>query len=628
VSPSWYSQPFPPDGGITAEGLRNQLGRPSLSLATVLVRETAQNSWDARVRDLVKFRLDLGEIGPSRINAWRDLLREGMPTSDDDFPLRRLLRGSAFRYLAVSDRGTSGLGGPTRSDVPAPPGERDWLSFVLNSGEARDTDGGGGTYGYGKGVFYLAASGGTVIIYTRFAEGGRLRTRLIGSVLWKSFVRNGVPYTGRHFWGRQQQAFCEPLEDREAEEAAARLHLPQFEADDTGTTVVVLDPAFPDPNVPEEDAGPMTPEQAATYLAEAAGWNLWPLMLADRRERMQIDVTLDQVPIPVPSPADDAILAAFAKAHRKMRSEDGKDVLCMRPKKLLGRFGAEATFGASTTSYAALELGIDGAPHHTAVMRRPDLVVRYVPGPETMNPSVGYAAVMKAADDLDDVYAEAEPPTHDAWIDSQLHGERATFVRVTHRRLRELMDELSGPRRVPATVEQRPVGGLSRRLGHLLSGVVPHGGGSAMSGLTVTAAPLLPGGRSPSGGGRGGAGGSGAGTAGGGAGVAARPGTVPRARLDGPARHVRDSELGAVIEQTVRLSAEGTYEAVARVLTGDGRAETDPYVGASAPEILGWRTGENFVTGSTLSVGASGVVEVVVRPVPDALLEISVGALT
>ncbi len=57
----------------------------------------------------------------------------------------------------------------------------------------------------------------------------------------------------------------------------------------------------------------------------------------------------------------------------------------------------------------------------------PDLVVRYVPGPETMNPVVGYAAVMKAAADLDDVYADAEPPTHDAWIDSQLAGERATF---------------------------------------------------------------------------------------------------------------------------------------------------------------------------------------------------------
>ena len=28
---SWYSQRFRPDGGITADGLRNQLGRPSLS---------------------------------------------------------------------------------------------------------------------------------------------------------------------------------------------------------------------------------------------------------------------------------------------------------------------------------------------------------------------------------------------------------------------------------------------------------------------------------------------------------------------------------------------------------------------------------------------------------------------
>jgi hypothetical protein len=552
-----------------------------------------------------------------------------MPNSDDDFPLRRLLRGPAFRYLAVSDRGTTGLGGPTRSDVPAPPGERDWLSFVLNSGEARDSGGGGGTYGYGKGVFYLAARGGAVIIHTRFVEAGQLRTRLIGSMLWKSFVRDEVPHTGRHFWGHRKDAHCEPLEDAAAEEVAAGLYLPPFDGEDTGTTVVVLDPVFPDPTMPEEEAGPMAPADAAGYLAEAAAWNLWPLMMKDRRERLEIQVSLDGSPVRVPSPEDDPVLAAFADAHRIMRSEEGQEVRCGRPRKLLGRFGAKTTFGPATEAHAARELGVEGAPHHTAVMRGPELVVRYVPGPDTMNPHVGYAAVMKATDDLDEVFAEAEPPTHDAWIDSQLHGERATFVRVTHKRIRELMDELAGPKRGALRVEQRPVGALSRRLGHLLVCVVPLGSGGALPGLA--------GATSPAPGWPGFGGGPGRGTPGRSAGTSARggsasgsgggrTGTTPRARLEGPARHVSDPEFGAVIEQTVQLGAEGIFEAVARVLTGDGRAETDPYVGAPTPEIVGWRTDHAFVEGPVLTADASGVVVVVVRPVPDALLEIAVGA--
>src|SRR5688500_11387583 len=104
---TWYSQRFRPDGGITAEGLRNQLGRPSLSVLTVLVRESAQNSWDAKHADEVDYRLDLVTVSPVHRQAWVELLAPGAP--DDPAASRAipdLLRNSSIRYLAVSDRGT------------------------------------------------------------------------------------------------------------------------------------------------------------------------------------------------------------------------------------------------------------------------------------------------------------------------------------------------------------------------------------------------------------------------------------------------------------------------------------------------------------------------------------------
>src|SRR3954465_5566363 len=47
----WIPEPKPPSGGLAAEGFYKLLGRPRLDPLTVLVRETAQNSWDARLNN-------------------------------------------------------------------------------------------------------------------------------------------------------------------------------------------------------------------------------------------------------------------------------------------------------------------------------------------------------------------------------------------------------------------------------------------------------------------------------------------------------------------------------------------------------------------------------------------------
>ncbi|NTW39902.1 MAG: hypothetical protein HGA44_08420, partial [Cellulomonadaceae bacterium] len=388
-----------------------------------------------------------------------------------------MLRYPTIRYLAVVDRGTSGLGGPTRSDHYADPGNRGWLSFVLNSGERQDTDGGGGTYGYGKGAFFLASRVGTVIIHTRFRDGeGNLTTRLIGSSLLESYNdHDRRPFTGRHWWGDVRADHCEPLADDHATRVAGRLGLPPFDDEATGTTVVVLDPDLRDPSHDDEAAAPeLSVHDAGQYLAEAVAWNLWPLTLEDRSPRMHVSVAVNGEPVKVPDESTDATLAHFAKAYREMtlRAPDA-EIRCGNPRRLLGSFAAVSTLGARVRSRAAEELGLDRdtAPHHVALMRRPDLVVGYHEGPAKPHPEVGYAGVFKVDDSLDSTFARAEPPTHDSWVDAQLAGNEATFVRVARRRLAERCIELAGPRHTPAAVESASVGAVSQRLGFLLAGV-------------------------------------------------------------------------------------------------------------------------------------------------------------
>jgi hypothetical protein len=88
-----------------------------------------------------------------------------------------------------------------------------------------------------------------------------------------------------------------------------------------------------------------------------------------------------------------------------------------------------------------------------------------------------------------------------------------------------------------------------------------------------------------------------------------------------------DTPDGTVVEQHVHLPGRGRFRAEARVLTGDGRTESDPHAGARLPRIIAWRSGDTQVQGDIMVTDDPVEAVVIVEPVPDAALEISVGAM-
>ena len=49
----WLSQRNDPMGGMSSRGYLNILGRPSLDPLIVMIRESVQNSWDAKNQNLI-----------------------------------------------------------------------------------------------------------------------------------------------------------------------------------------------------------------------------------------------------------------------------------------------------------------------------------------------------------------------------------------------------------------------------------------------------------------------------------------------------------------------------------------------------------------------------------------------
>ncbi|GGT14203.1 hypothetical protein [Streptomyces chromofuscus] len=651
TEPRWYSQPYPPEGASAAEGIRNQLGRPELDLLTILVRESAQNSWDARLplsNQPVDFRIDMWTVGPAHVAAWRTLLQAGAPAGTDNFPLQDTLRRGPVRVLAVSDRGTRGLGGPTRANDAVGP-ERDFVSFVRNIGEPRDTALGGGTYGFGKGIFYLLSKPGTVLVHSRCrTPQGDLETRLIGCTLWKSYVTTETEgtrrYTGRHWWGDTSSDVVEPLVGQAAETVVQRLGLRPFTDEETGTTVVVIDP----------NLDGLEPTDAADYLADTIVWHLWPKMISTdgKPSAMRFSVACDGVQHPVPDPRTTRPLNMFVAAYEAMAGPNGHELECLKPRKYLGRLGlVKRIMPALEPTRAQRMLDIEDLIHHVCLMRPAELVVTYRPGPKPPSANQGYAGVFRADESMDDVYAKAEPPTHDAWNPHSLDRPESTYVHTTFRRIDEALNgllSLGGGARTGAS--NVALGAASSLFSGLVGGAWGIGGATDYSkpGSTATRpsktdeaeegtqrAPR--GSRVPAGRGS-------VTSAVGGSGVFQGDNGTPVDPFIGDAstthrRRPRVQYVGepyyhdrgdaSLLVQEFRLPVPGPQRVhidLAVTLPGTGGRETDPPLGASMPVLVGWEdeAGRLHAEDPYVIEGGESVWRALVQPAPDTMTEISI----
>lgn len=448
-----YSEPYNATGGLAAEGVLNQLGRPDIEPLEVLVREAVQNCWDAKRPSEPGIRV---QIGRSRMNAERlnAMRRQLLVDPPDGLPLAHELR-PGMETLYFADFGTSGLGGPTRADEIAEGEIRDFVDFVRNIGQPPDKVLGGGSFGYGKAAFYIASSARTVLVDTLCETvDGRLERRFIGSALGSNYTSGGRPHTGRHWWGRMVDGVPEPLINDEAAQAAELLDLPARNGrSGLGTTVVVVAPDV----APEAREGM---DGTMEFLADALVWNFWPRMTSapgGARSTMSFRLTDDGNAIRIPEARTHQRLRGFVEAMDRLRVEPDSDdelvidrpIECLRPIKTLGRLILQK---GPVAPVALPERGVPqgmrqtaASLHHVALMRNAELVVKYLAGPVPVTGRFGYAGVFRCAVDVDAAFRKAEPPTHDDWIYRSLpSGHDRRFVKIALERITQTCRQAAG----------------------------------------------------------------------------------------------------------------------------------------------------------------------------------------
>jgi hypothetical protein len=488
---AWQPEKYSPTGNSTSEGVRNQLGRPELDPLTVLVREAAQNSWDARLNgSQVTFGIAGRFLEPSERLMFRDEIFADKPTN---MKLDRLWRDPTASVLFIYDRGTTGLTGPTRADLAAESDEKNFVAFLRNIGQPRKATFGGGTYGFGKAVFYSISRIGAICVYTqcRVARGIEKRFMVAGL---------GPPsgkMTGRHWWGTKtlKDEVVEPLTGESAELMAEKLGFPPMERGESGTAIMVLLPEFGEFEASEEEERQKrSPEDAIAFMGASMLWHFWPKLLLDSTGQLPIRFELSWAgdPIRVPDPARHVAFHGFVNAMRNAKeviagnapaqtpNEQVLNIVCKRPIRPLGvlsLYRYPLLSGSRTAPASALDRAIlHLAPsrlgmHHVALMRSPEIVVRYEAGPPSESSQFAGVFLVHRTEEIDKAFADSEPPTHDDWEPSALEGWDKTYVRVALRRVRENVAEFAnGAQALVPSGGVTPLGGLSEQLAGLIGG--------------------------------------------------------------------------------------------------------------------------------------------------------------
>ncbi|MGH3086930.1 MAG: hypothetical protein ACRDSJ_06375 [Rubrobacteraceae bacterium] len=466
----WFPQRFEP-GAIQGVGAKKLLGTPHVSMEELLVRETAQNSWDARLVDRpVEFTLNLRQLPQATVALLDGDIFTG---SASGTKIRGALSGESLWAVEISDRGTVGLGGPVRNDRAIPRNSvTHFIDLIFNIGATKGDPTSGGTYGFGKSIAYMISQVGAIIVWSRCATDQGPEDRLIASAIGDVFELEGYRYTGRHWWGRTVDGRPEPIVGPLARELGSQLFAKTFGEEELGTSILILAP----------ELGKEGPEDDAAVLTEAVMWNLWPKLLPDDTgmHPMVVRVQVDGVDHPIPDPSTHPLLSGPVSCLLAVRAvQSGSPPptsLFVLDVVEIKRYNETLGHLALTKYPAASGRSPDKAPSRAVTLMRhgAELVVRKIERSPLTDPGFQWAGVFKPVAGLDPTFARSEPPAHDDWSPASLQDKvQRSQVKLAIQRVLEAADKFIEPySRTQSASSSTSAAGVGDMLAGLMVGSV------------------------------------------------------------------------------------------------------------------------------------------------------------
>ena len=234
---------------MTGAGIKRAIQNNSMPVLDLLVRESIQNSLDAHKKDTKVVRVDYGVKGFSNYKLAKEL--EGISDSLID----RLGPEKRYKYLYIRDKGTVGLTGPLHFSEKGNYPNRNLLKLVYDIAKPQEEKDAGGSWGYGKTVYYRIGIG-LVIYYSRIKDNhGNYQSRLAACLVEneknpnallsdpKLNSKRGLAWWGKEFRfnsGNQVETGTIPETDEKYINYFLNIFdLDPYKGDETGTTIII-----------------------------------------------------------------------------------------------------------------------------------------------------------------------------------------------------------------------------------------------------------------------------------------------------------------------------------------------------------------------------------------------------
>lgn len=228
--------------GISGSSLLRVIQNNDMPILDLLTREAIQNSLDAKLENSTSVDVEIN-ISKFDKNKLADCI--------EPFGNKLLDKYSANNidtFICFSDTNTTGLIGPKNMSEVINNDYGKFINLIFNIGKAQTMENAGGSWGYGKTVYYRVGIG-LVIFYSRIKIDNHYESRMVISLvedenntIIPSYNNENRPKTGIMWFGRKSDLIDQlnPItNEEEIKEILEIFNLIPFGGESTGTKVII-----------------------------------------------------------------------------------------------------------------------------------------------------------------------------------------------------------------------------------------------------------------------------------------------------------------------------------------------------------------------------------------------------
>lgn len=504
-----YSKPR--GAGDQTSGGRGKLLRAhgELTRVQILVRETIQNAWDAADDEWIPaYGVHIRAAAVEVTSCLREQVFTSLGPELQD--LRESLKADDLHLIEIYDRGTTGLNGPVSADQAAPEGSpNNFNAFVFDIGSTKPLGQSGGTFGFGKTATFEVSAPHAVVYWTRCDRGdGELEDRLIACALHEPYDVSARRFTGAHWWGELEQDAILPLRGAEATRLAQNLFETHFGPEETGTSILVIDPMVTVSSASQiAERVPVRDQESAAELGrqmlEAILTSAWPKLVpyatGDTPMIIKLDVCGAEVDVAAMVEERFQVLGHGLSQIRAAQGGEDFAGSWARPAEILEESLLDVSLRPALTAdrpreayFGSRSDNVVGHLYLAKALRDPlqdtikgrhvneycfmrseaELVVWYEPLADDDQSLFTWFSLFKPTPECDVHFAASEPSTHDSWNKNAPDDPASTYVverALAHVR-RQARKFMSASEATPVS-ERRS----ARHLAASLQGFLPHG---------------------------------------------------------------------------------------------------------------------------------------------------------